>query len=111
MGVLVQRTPMRTSTYRGVRTAIWVTSCGAGLITAIAMGSFQGLGLAPMLLIVLLNPYRLYYPEPALDEWDKIPRSDRISLIKGWHPAAMELGRYDRDWEIKKVWSRTMRGK
>ncbi|NUU30131.1 hypothetical protein [Arthrobacter sp. C9C5] len=111
MGVLIQRTPMRTSTYRGVRTAIWVTSCGAGLITAIAMASFGGLILAPMLLFALLYAYQVYYPEPALDAWDRIPSSDRIAMIKAWHPAAMELGRYDRDWEIKKVWSRTMRGK
>lgn len=111
MGILIQRTPVRTSTYRGVRTAIWVISCGAGLIAAIATASFGGLILAPGLLISLLYGYQVYYPEPALDEWDKIPRSDRIAMIKDWHPAAMQLGRYDRDWEIKTVWSRTMRGK
>ncbi|MDP9696129.1 UNVERIFIED_ORG: hypothetical protein J2X79_003708 [Arthrobacter globiformis] len=111
MGVLVQRTPVRAATYRGVRTAIWVISCGAGLVTAIATASFGGLILAPMLLFCLLYACQVYYPEPALDEWDKIPRIDRIAMIKAWHPAAIQLGRYDRDWEIKTIWSRTMRGK
>lgn len=111
MGVLIQRTPLRTSTYRGGRTAIWIICCVAGLVTAIATANFGGLILAPMLLFCLLNAYQVWYPEPALDEWDKIPRSDRIAMIKAWHPAAMQLGRYDRDWEIKTVWSRMMRGK
>lgn len=111
MGVLIDRTPVRAATYRGVCTAIWVISCGAGLVTSIATASFGGLILAPMLLFWFLNVWQVYYPEPALDEWDKIPRIDRIALIKACHPAAMQLGEYDRDWEIKRIWSRTMRGK
>ena len=65
--------------------------------------------MAPLAWFILFYSLQVWYPEPAIDEWDKVPRGVRLEMVSVGHPAAFTLGKYDRDPEIRKLWNRTLR--
>jgi len=100
---------MRASTFRGLQIGIWVIGGVAALITAIAMRHFGGLIAAPFAWFILFYSLQVWYAEPALDEWDKIPTDVRMHMVRVGHPAAFTLAQYDRDPSIRKLWFKTLR--
>lgn len=111
MAVRVQRTPMRASTHRGITRAILILGGIAGVLTAIIISNVAGLLVAPAAWFIFLNALQVWYPEPAIDEWDKLPRHVRVAMVKDAHPAALALGGHDRDLEIRRLWTRRIRGR
>lgn len=103
MSVLVARQPVRVATYRALQIGVWCVGAIAAVVTAIATGSWSLLLLAPFLWFGLFYGLRgNYYPEPALDEWDSLPKATRIALVDTLHPAAVQLAAHDKDSEVRR---------
>ena len=108
MAVSVQRTPIRVSTYQTIRKVIWFGGAAIGAIAAVGFGEWTGLFAALPAWLIAFYVFSLQYPEPALDEWDKIPKEQRLAMVKMMHPSAMQLAEYDRDREVKEAWHAAM---
>ena len=106
---MVQRTPIRASTSRALRIGVFVMGAVAAIIAVAATQHWGGLIAAPIAWFILLYSLTVYVPEPALDDWDKIPRDVRLQMVRIGHPAAFTLAQYDRDPEIKRLWWKTLR--
>ena len=102
MAISFQRSPLRAATYRALQIGVWSVGTLAGVITAIAAASWGGLILAPLLWFSLFYGLQVYYPEPALDEWDSLPKATRIALLDAFHPGAMKLAEHDKDPEVRR---------
>ena len=109
MAIRVQRTPMRASTFRGLQIGIWVSGAVAGAGTALVFGNLALLLVAPMVWFILFSSIQLWYAEPALDEWDKVPAKVRMEMVRVGHPAAFTLAQYDRDPDVRRLWQKTLR--
>ena len=111
MAVYFQRTPLRASTYRGLQVGSLVVGVASGLFAAALSASWGGLILVPAIWFILLYSLRVWYAEPAIDEWDKIPREVRIAMLNARHAAALQLGEYDRDRDVRKLWRTILFGR
>jgi len=102
MSVLIARTPVRVATYRVLQIGALCVGAIAAVVTAIATGSLSYLLLAPVIWFALFYGLREYYPEPALDEWDSLPKATRIALLDTLDPAAVQLAAHDKDSEVRR---------
>lgn len=115
MAVSFPREPIRASTYRWLSITIGVLGGVAGLVAAFF--SIWGLLMAPIAVWVILGlSIRVYYPEPAIDKWDELPKDVRLELVRRFqhlliaNGQVVDLGRKDRDPEVRQLARDTERG-
>lgn len=108
MAVYVARAPIRASTYRGLSVTIGVLGVVAGIVTAFFW--VWGLLVVPIMVwIVLGPPIRNWYPEPAIDKWDELPKEVRSEMVRRHqhiliaNGQVVNLGLKDRDPDVREL--------
>lgn len=109
MAVYVSRTPVRTSTYRNASIAVAALGAIAGVISAIFWG-WPSLVILPIVVWLILGlSLQQWYPEPAIDRWDQLPKEVRLQLIRQHQHTLVangqivNLGLKDHDPEVRQL--------
>lgn len=84
-----------------MRATIWVVGGVIAIVVMIATRNFVGVFAAPIAWFIGFYSSSVYYPEPALDEWDKLPKETRIGLIRAGNSQAWHLASFDKDMEVR----------
>lgn len=108
MAVSFLRQPIRASTYRGLSITVGVLGAAAGVVTAFFW--IWGLLAVPIIVWMVLGlPIRNWYPEPAIDKWDELPKEARLELVRRHqhilfvNGQVVNLGLKDRDPEVQEA--------